>query len=59
MPIFTDQGPALDNKYMPLLQFLSQGMKDREAVEVLYKIRWALDSVEDNDRLVHLIEELR
>lgn len=57
--IHTDQGPALDNKYMPLLQYLSQGMKDKEAVEIVYKLKPFIETIEGNDMLVALIEELR
>ncbi len=57
--IHTNQGAALPDRYMPLLQFLSQGMKDREAVEIVYKLQAFIEKREDNDKLVSLIEALR
>lgn len=57
--IHTDQSVPLDGKYMPLLQFLSQGMKDRDATTIVYALKPFIENIKDNDKLVALIEELR
>lgn len=57
--INTDQGDSLPDRYMPLLQYLSRSMKDKEAVEIVYKLQPLIETVKGNDELVSLIEDLR
>lgn len=53
--IITGQGPDFDDSYMPLLQLLSQDMKDREAVELVYKLMSILDNKTNRTLLVQII----